>query len=105
MDINPKNVLVFKYPQPGYLCTFPETLPTCESLGGESVLIKLADLGISAYFGPKGFQRKITAQGYTAPEVLKYSGNEPLSEKVIQQQVASYMRLSVVAVCSTVPVI
>jgi len=54
---------------------------SCYSEGG-GVLVKLADLGISALVGPTGFQRKTTTPTYAAPEVLKYSGKEPLTEKV-----------------------
>jgi len=45
--------------------------------------VKLADLGISALVGPSGFQRRSSTPTYAAPEVLKYSGKEPLTEKVI----------------------
>ena len=55
---------------------------SCYSEGG-GVLVKLADLGISALVGPIGFQRKSATPTYVAPEVIKYSGKEPLTEKVI----------------------
>ena len=56
----------------------------CESCfcEGGGVLVKLADLGISAFVGPGGFHRSNTTPTYSAPEVLKYSGKEPLTEKV-----------------------
>ena len=83
-DIKPGNVLVFKYPQPGHYCFSSESSLTCDSCygGGGGVLVKLADLGISAFFGPGGFQRRRTTPGYAAPEVFKYLGKLPLSEKV-----------------------
>jgi len=84
-DINPTNVLVFKYPQAGHNCFSKQTSLNCESCYSEGggVLVKLADLGISALVGPSGFQRKATTPTYAAPEVIKYSGKEPLTEKVI----------------------
>ncbi|XP_065917168.1 leucine-rich repeat serine/threonine-protein kinase 1-like isoform X2 [Dysidea avara] len=83
-DIKPANVLVFKYPQAGHFCFSKETSLNCESCYSEGggVLVKLADLGISALVGPSGFQRKSTTPTYAAPEVIKYSGKEPLTEKV-----------------------
>ena len=64
-----------------------------DSLDGDSnsVLVKLADLGISAFLGPNGFQRKMTTPGYVAPEVLKYSGKEHLTEKVSQFCLCDYI--------------
>ena len=44
--------------------------------------MKLADLGVSAFVGPGGFHRSNTTPTYSAPEVLIYSGREPLTEKV-----------------------
>ena len=84
-DINPDNILVFKYPQAGHFCFSKKTSLTCESCYSEGggVLVKLADLGISALVGPSGFQRKSSTPTYAAPEVIKYSGKEPLTEKVI----------------------
>ena len=84
-DIKPDNVLIFKYPQPGHHCFSMEVSPlVCDSCYGEGggVLVKLADLGVSAFVGPSGFHRSNTTPTYSAPEVLKYSGKEPLTEKV-----------------------
>ena len=83
-DIKPGNVLVFKYPQPGHHCFSSEASLTYESChdGGGDVLVKLADLGISALFGQVGFQHSRTTMGYAAPEILKYLGSKPVSEKV-----------------------
>jgi len=84
-DIKPENVLVFKYPQAGHFCFSKQTSLTCESCYSEGggVLVKLADLGISALVGPGGFQRKNATPTYAAPEVLKYLGKELLTEKVL----------------------
>jgi len=56
----------------------------CESCysEGEGLLVKLADLGISALVGPSGFQRSTTTPVYVAPEVVQYLGKEPLTKKV-----------------------
>jgi len=83
-DIKPANILVFKYPQAGHFCYSKETSLNCESCYSEGggVLVKLADLGISALIGPSGFQRKMATPIYAAPEVLKYLGTKPLTAKV-----------------------
>ena len=81
-DIKPKSILVFRYPQPGKSCFSVQALSTFDSWHGDDVLVKLADLGISAFLGQNGFQCKMTTSGYVAPEVLKYSGKEYLTEKV-----------------------
>ena len=99
-DIRPENVLVFKYPQPaaGYHCVSLETSQSCHD-ETRGVLVKLTDLGISAFFGPGGFQRSRTTTGYAAPEFLKYLGNEPLSEKVNAITLWIYIAMCV-CVCS-----
>ena len=76
-------MLVFKYPQAGHFCFSTETSLTCKFCEGEGVLVKLADLGISALVGPSGFLRKNSTPTYVAPEVLKFLGKEPLTKKVI----------------------
>lgn len=84
-DIKPDNVLIFKYPQPGHYCFSTEVSSLlCDSCYGEGggILVKLADLGVSAFVCPSGFHRSNTTPTYSAPEVLKYSGKEPLTEKV-----------------------
>ena len=83
-DIKPANILVFKYPQAGHFCFSKETSLNCESCysDGGGVLVKLADLGISALVGPSGFQRKSSTPTYAAPEVLEYIGAKPLTVKV-----------------------
>ena len=75
---------MFRFPQVGHSClTTNESVKcmACQSQDG-GVLVKLADLGISAFVGPGGFHRKPSSPGHTAPEALKYAGKEPLSEKV-----------------------
>ena len=83
-DIKPENILVYKYPQAGHFCFSKETSLNCESCYSEGggVLVKLADLGVSALVGPSGFQRKSSTPAYAAPEVLKYLGAKPISDKV-----------------------
>ena len=81
-DVKPKSILVFRYPQPGKSCFSMQASSAFDSWHGDDVLVKLADLGISAFLGPNGFQHKMTTSGYVAPEVLKYSGKENLTEKV-----------------------
>ena len=83
-DIKPKNVLIFQYPLPGHSCFSKWKSSFYDSWHDDNkgVLVKLADLGISAFLGPNGFQRKLTSSGYVAPEVLKYLGKEILTEKV-----------------------
>ena len=53
-----------------------------ESSDNPGVLVKLADLGISAVIGPGGFSRKQATPGHTAPEALKHLGKEQMTEKV-----------------------
>lgn len=86
-------MLVFRYPQPGQSYFSAQTSLPYDSWHGDSngVLVKLADLGISAFLGPNGFQRKMTTPGYVAPEVLKYSGKEHLTEKVCYCFLSDYI--------------
>jgi len=86
-DIKPDNVLVFQFPPHGHQCYVEgKPLNTCVHCKGSSdnprVLVKLADLGISAVIGPGGFQRKQATPGHTAPEAIRHTGNEQMTEKV-----------------------
>ena len=75
---------MFRFPQVDHSCLTTNgsvKCMACQSQDG-GVLVKLADLGISAFVGPGGFHRKPSSPGHTAPEALKYAGKEPLSEKV-----------------------
>jgi len=56
----------------------------CKFCEEDKVEVKLADLGISAFVGPRGFHRRPGTHGHTAPEVLIYAGKEPLGEKVVK---------------------
>jgi len=83
-DIKPDNILAFCFPQAGHNCFIADGSLRCMACqrkdGG--VLVKLADLGISAFVGPGGFHRKPSSPGHAAPEAIKYAGKEPLGEKV-----------------------
>ena len=82
-DIKPDNILVFNFPQAGHDCFSIEESFSCLACQNGSVLVKLADLGISALAGPGGFHRKPATPGHTAPEAISFAGKEPLGEKVI----------------------
>ena len=90
-DIKPKSILVFRYPQPGQSYFTIQASTAYNSWHGDDVLVKLADVGISAFLGPSGFQHKTTTPGYVAPEVLKYSGKEHLTEKVCYCFLSDYI--------------
>ncbi|XP_065919006.1 leucine-rich repeat serine/threonine-protein kinase 1-like isoform X2 [Dysidea avara] len=88
-DIKPDNVLVFQFPPHGHQC-YVQGKPLksvscvhCKVLSNKpGVLVKLADLGISAFVGPGGFHRKSATPGHTAPEAIRYKGKEQMTEKV-----------------------
>ena len=82
-DIKPGNILVFDFPSVGHDC-FDEKCHSfvCKFCEDHQVKVKLADLGMSAFVGPRGFHRKPATPGHTAPEAIKYAGKEPLGEKV-----------------------
>lgn len=93
-DLKPDNVLVFRFPPHGHHCCEPgkplESLSCgyCRedvSNGKPGVLVKLADLGISAFIGPGGFHRKLATPGHTAPEAIRHMGKEQMTEKVLIQ--------------------
>ena len=46
------------------------------------VLVKLTDLGVSAFVGPGGFHRKPATVGHAAPETIEHLGQYPVGEKV-----------------------
>ena len=88
-DIKPDNVLVFQFPKCGHQC-YVQGKPLksiscihCKSINDNpGVLVKLADLGISAFVGPGGFHRKLATPGHTAPEAIRHMGKEQMTEKV-----------------------
>ena len=91
-DIKPDNVLVFQFPPHGHHC-YAQGKPLksiscihCKGIGNSNpgVLVKLADLGISAFVGPGGFHRKLATPGHTAPEAIRHMGKEQMTEKVGQ---------------------
>ena len=91
-DLKPDNVLIFQFPAHGHHCYEPgkplESL-SCRCCKGDGsndkpgVLVKLADLGISAFIGPGGFHRKLATPGHTAPEAIRHMGKEQMTEKVL----------------------
>ena len=70
-DLKPDNVLVWKFPQPQQQWD-PDA----------SVLIKLADYGISKKLSPQGYHSKVGTPQYLPPEVLLHSEHEAASLKV-----------------------
>ena len=74
---------MFRFPTVGHDC-FEEKNHNfeCTYCNDDRVEVKLADLGISAFLGPRGFHRKAATPGHTAPEAIQYAGKEPLSQKV-----------------------
>ena len=75
---------MFDFPSIGHDC-FDEKSQNfvCKFCEDHQVKVKLADLGISAFVGPRGFHRKPATPGHTAPEAIKSAGKEPLGEKVV----------------------
>ena len=75
---------MFDFPTVGHDC-FDEKCHNfvCKFCEDHKVKVKLADLGISAFVGPRGFHRKPATPGHTAPEAIRYAGKEPLGEKVV----------------------
>ena len=80
-DIKPDNILVFSFPQAGHDYFDATNKKACSACQTE-VIVKLADLGISAFVGPAGFRRRPGTKGHTAPEAIRYAGKESLGEKV-----------------------
>ena len=89
-DLKPDNVLVFRFPAQNHHC-YEQGKPleslSCRCCKGDGsnkgVLVKLADLGISAFIGPGGFHRKLATPGHTAPEAIRHMGKEQMTEKVV----------------------
>ena len=83
-DIKPDNILVFSFPQAGHDYFDVTNKKVCSACQTEDskVIVKLADLGISAFVGPAGFRRRPGTKGHTAPEAIRYAGKESLGEKV-----------------------
>lgn len=68
-DLKTENVLVWKFPRPN-------------QQKSSNVYLKLADYGISRCVLPSGTKGYAGTQGFIAPEILKYNGEETYSEKV-----------------------
>lgn len=72
-DLEPDNVLVWRFPSPHQ----------DREEGDDGILVKLADYGISRLGGRLGSRDAGEhTPRYTAPELLKYAGRAPYSEKV-----------------------
>ena len=71
-DLKSENVLVWQLPEP-----FSKS-PTSSS----SVHLKLADYGISRSTLPTGAKGFGGTEGFMAPEIVKYNGEEEYTEKV-----------------------
>merc|ERR1712018_379975 len=69
-DLKSENVLVWSIPQP-----FEESSAT-------AVQVKLADYGISRACLPTGTKGFGGTEGFMAPEIMKYNGEEEYTEKV-----------------------
>lgn len=54
-----------------------------EDAPGNSVLIKIADYGISRQTAPNGSKGFGGTEGFMAPEIIRYNGEEEYTEKVI----------------------
>ena len=75
---------MFDFPTVGHDCCDEKSKNfVCKFCKEGHVKVKLADLGISAFVGPRGFHRKPASPGHTAPEAIEYAGKEPLGEKVV----------------------
>ena len=83
-DIKPDNILVFCFPQAGHSCLGMDGSLTCMlcQTDKSGVLVKLTDLGVSAFVGPGGFHRKPATVGHAAPETIEHLGQYPVGEKV-----------------------
>ena len=79
---------MFRFPAIGHSCfNKSDTDFLCTSCNinhNNRVVVKLADLGVAAFVGPGGFRRRPATSGHTAPEAIKYSGKEALTEKVVK---------------------
>ena len=83
-DIKPDNILVFRFPQAGHSCFGIDGSLNCLPCQTDQsgVLVKLTDLGVSAFVGPGGFHRKMATPGHAAPEAIEHLGQHPIGEKV-----------------------
>jgi len=69
-DIKPDNILAFSFPQAGHdSFTTSDTSLRCRACQNEGALVKLVDLGVSAFVSPEGFYRKPATAGHTAPKL------------------------------------
>ena len=79
-DLKSENVLVWNMPQPFEATASPSGRgPNATS---NSVQVKLADYGISRACLPTGTKGFGGTEGFMAPEIMKYNGEEEYTEKV-----------------------
>ena len=79
-DLKSENVLVWTMPQPFEATASPSGRgPNATS---NSVQVKLADYGISRACLPTGTKGFGGTEGFMAPEIMKYNGEEEYTEKV-----------------------
>lgn len=70
-DLKSENVLVWDFP-----------LPHTEDSPRNSIHIKIADYGISRMTAPSGSKGFGGTEGFMAPEIIRYNGEEEYTEKV-----------------------
>ncbi|XP_054737581.1 leucine-rich repeat serine/threonine-protein kinase 1 isoform X1 [Anastrepha obliqua] len=70
-DLKSENVLVWDFPQ-----------PHSEDTPRNCVHIKIADYGISRHTAPSGSKGFGGTEGFMAPEIIRYNGEEEYTEKV-----------------------
>jgi len=70
-DLKSENVLVWELPQ-----------PHTEDSPRNHVHIKIADYGISRQTAPSGAKGFGGTEGFMAPEIIRYNGEEEYTEKV-----------------------
>ncbi|XP_059217831.1 leucine-rich repeat serine/threonine-protein kinase 1 isoform X2 [Stomoxys calcitrans] len=70
-DLKSENVLVWDFPQ-----------PHAEDSPRNSIHIKIADYGISRQTAPSGSKGFGGTEGFMAPEIIRYNGEEEYTEKV-----------------------
>ena len=76
-DLKSENVLAWSLPPPAASCYSPF------SSGAEiEVLVKLADYGISRASLPSGTKGYAGTDGFMAPEIIRFNGEEAYTEKV-----------------------
>jgi hypothetical protein len=83
-DLKSENVLVWSMPQPFETVPVAPAASAAGRVGpvGGAVQVKLADYGISRACLPTGTKGFGGTEGFMAPEIMKYNGEEEYTEKV-----------------------